>query len=215
MPRAGVILALVWAFFASGCHSRRWRAPASRRDAAAPAARHWNGPARPPTPTASLRIPNGEQTRCTTDAECGPGGECFTEGLDALYSGMFRDCGDGQVWRARHGLHTCIHPDCTRDEDCPRDERCAERQMLPFPQRVCVPAGCQSDMDCRHPRLGVCTRYVGGVHCEHGGWACAWPNDECAPGVPERRCQAPRGQLAYCVPRGGRFRCVVAAPESP
>lgn len=171
----------------------------------------------PPLPTrarATLHIPPAEDTPCTAEADC-RGGLCFTADLEAQYSSAFRDCPDGQAWRARRRLNTCVRPSCRADADCPEGERCAAAQMLPFPQRVCIPAGCRSHADCRERRMGQCLAYVVGTRCEHGGWACAYPGDPCAPGDLERRCPPVAGRIAYCVPRGGRFRCVAEEPPPP
>jgi len=171
----------------------------------------------PPPPTRAatrLRMPPREDTPCSTEADC-PGGLCFNAGLDAQYSSAFRDCPDGQAWRAGRRLNTCVRPGCRSDTDCASGERCAEAQMLPFPQRVCLPAACRTHLDCRARRLGQCVAFVVGTRCEHGGWGCSYPGDPCAPHDLERRCPAVAGQIAYCVPREGRFRCVTEAPPMP
>jgi hypothetical protein len=211
----------VWALAllgAAGCPSRRWRAPLGAPDAGLRAS--WGAVREPPRDAGvafrvpTVRIPQGDEVPCSTDADCRPG-QCFTAELEGRYSAMFRDCTDGTLWRERHRLGTCVRPECRGDGDCPPSARCADVQMLPFPQRVCMPAQCRGDGDCRAHGRGVCTHYLRGRRCEHGGWACAYPSDECYPPDPFRRCTAPRGMIAWCVPRQGRFRCVVEPPPPP
>ncbi|MEZ4411187.1 MAG: hypothetical protein R3A52_32610 [Polyangiales bacterium] len=174
------------------------------------------GPPTPPPARPTVRIPDGTDEHCTTDAEC-RGGYCFTPELEAQYSRVFRDCPDGQAWRARHQLNTCIRAACQSDAACPEGERCADIQMLPFPQRACIPAGCRQWSDCRRRggAMGTCVSYVAGLFCQTGGWACSFPGDECAPNNLQRRCVAPEGETAVCVPQNGRFRCVNQSPPTP
>lgn len=174
------------------------------RDASAPA----------PTIDVTIPIPQGEDTPCNTDADC-PRGYCFTEELEAQFSRAFRDCENGRLWRARHRLHTCIHPACTADSECPAGHRCADSHMAPFPQRVCLPAGCMNPFQCNRFSGGTCATYVVGTHCEHGGWNCSYPSDTCAPHDISRRCPPQSGMIGYCVPREGRFRCVYESPPPP
>ena len=114
-----------------------------------------------------------------------------------------------------HRVGTCLPPACNDDRDCARDERCADPQMLPFPQRICLPAHCRGDWECRRAPFGRCLRYPAVPQCEHGGWACSWPVDPCAPNDPDRHCYAPRGMISYCIPRDGRFRCVTEPAPTP
>ena len=97
-------------------------------------------------PPSSIPMPPGTDILCFTDAEC-PGGYCFTSGMEAQYSRVFRDCPDGRAWRATHRLNTCLQPGCRNDGECPPGHRCADTQMLPFPQRACVPATCRTQWD--------------------------------------------------------------------
>jgi hypothetical protein len=208
--------ALLGALALSACPARPQPRPPAPADAPAAPTRPAPdyGPPTPQRALPRLRIPPGEDTPCTRDEDC-RGGMCFTATLEAQYSRVFRDCPEGQAWRAQRRLNTCVRPACRSDADCPTQERCADIQMLPFPQRVCVPAGCRSAADCRARRLGQCLAYVAGTRCEHGGWACAYPGDPCAPQNLERRCTASPGRIAYCVPREGRFRCVEEEPPPP
>ncbi len=59
-----------------------------------------------------------------------------------------------------------------------------------------------------HGRIGQCYPYLAGRPCEHGGWACSFPDDECSPAEVGRRCRPVDGHIAYCIPVRGRFRCV-------
>lgn len=175
-----------------------------------------SGPPRAPPARPTVRIPPGSTERCTTDSDC-RGGYCFTAELEAQYSRVFRDCADGQAWRAEHQLNTCIRAACQSDAQCPDGERCADIQMLPFPQRACIPSQCRGWADChrRGGAMGQCVSYVAGLFCQTGGWACSYPSDPCAPNNLQRRCVAPPGQVAVCVPQHGRFRCVNQAPPAP
>ncbi len=211
-------LALVTVYASvTGCSTRRWRAPLSSLDGgssrAVPTAAY--GPPRPPNTVPTVQIFPGEDVLCRTDSDCPDHGYCFTPEVEARYSQAFRDCSDAQAWRNAHAIHRCFHHRCTSDADCPRTQRCAESNMLPFPQRECIDTPCRGFMDCRATRLGACVSYLAGRQCEHGGWACAYPTDECFPGDPSRRCVSPPGQIAYCIPVRGRFRCVNQAPPPP
>lgn len=180
----------------------------------APRATTHYGPPAPRDPPPTIAIPAPTEEPCRTDADCG-GAWCFTPELDAQYSRVFRDCVNGRAWRARRRLYTCIRPGCVRDADCPQGQRCGDVQMLPFPQRACLPAGCASASQCRARPRGQCVQYVTGTHCEHGGWACSYESDPCAPRDVDRRCPSQPGMIAYCVPRDGRFRCVYEGAPPP
>lgn len=197
-----------------GCHRHRRRAHRPRRiDAGslvdAGAVDVDSGP-----PPSSIPMPPGTDILCLTDAEC-PDGYCFTSGMEAQYSRVFRDCPDGRAWRATHRLNTCLRAGCRSDAECPPGNRCADIQMLPFPQRACVPATCRTQWDCRRRRLGRCVEYISGMQCTPGGWACAYPGDECAPQDHTRLCPPQEGMIARCVPRNGRFGCVYEPPPAP
>lgn len=172
------------------------------------------GPPAPEAPRATIPIPAASTTSCQSDADCRHG-VCFTPALDAQYSRVFRDCVNGQAWRASHQLFTCIFAGCTSDSECPAGMRCGEPSMVPFPQRACVPASCRSAMDCRLHVRGQCLAYVAAAHCEPGGWACAYENDECAPRDVSRRCPMRPGVISRCVPSRGRFRCVQEGAPLP
>ncbi len=149
---------------------------------------------------------------CTTDDDC-PSGRCFNDNLEAQYSRALRDCADARAWRAGRRLGTCVVDACARDADCPAGQRCGTAQMVPFPQRVCLPAGCRTPGLCAaHGRFGQCYPYLAGRPCEHGGWACSFPDDACSPAEATRRCRPVDGHIAYCIPVNGRFRCVRDAP---
>jgi hypothetical protein len=197
-----------------GCQRHRRRHPRLRRiDAGAlvdvGAVDVDSGP-----PPSSIPMPPGTDILCLTDAEC-PDGYCFTSGMEAQYSRVFRDCPDGRAWRATHRLNTCLRAGCRSDAECPPGNRCADIQMLPFPQRACVPATCRTQWDCRRRRLGRCVEYISGMQCTPGGWACAYPGDECAPQDHTRLCPPQDGMIARCVPRNGRFGCVYEPPPAP
>lgn len=183
------------------------------RDAAV-AVRVTRTPPRDVEPTPTIPIPGGPDVPCQSDADC-RGGMCFTPAVDAQYSRVFRDCANGRAWRARHRLYTCLRPGCTRDEDCARGMRCGEPAMVPFPQRTCVPAGCNSAWDCRRHARGQCVAFVESAHCEPGGWACSYEVDECAPRDVDRRCPQRPGVITRCVPVHGRFRCVAEGAPLP
>jgi len=164
-------------------------------------------------PPSSIPMPPATTTACETDAQC-PDGYCFTAGMEAQYSRVFRDCPDGRAWRATHPVNTCLRAGCQADDQCPTGHRCADVQMLPFPQRACVPATCRTQWDCRRQRFGRCVEYVSGAQCTIGGWACAYPSDPCAPQDHTRLCPARPGMIARCVPRNGRFGCVYEPPPT-
>ena len=196
----------------SGCHRHRRRYVVRHLDAGLSAAASDVGP--DVVLASSIPIPPGTDEPCATDADC-PNGFCFTPGMEAQFSRVFRDCQDGQAWRATHRLNTCFRAACTTDEECPPGNRCADIQMLPFPQRACVPATCHTMWDCRRGRFGQCREYVSGRQCSVGGWACSYPSDPCAPQDYARLCPPHAGMIARCVPRNGRFGCVYEPPPSP
>ncbi len=167
-----------------------------------------------PIPEASVALPPSGPEACATDADC-PGGYCFTEGLEAQYSRVFRDCPDGVAWRATHPLHRCLRAGCRSDAECAAGTRCADVQMLPFPQRTCVPATCRTQWDCRARVFGRCLEYLSGRQCTPGGWACSYPVDQCAPQDHTRPCPPRPGMIARCAPRNGRFGCVYEPPPTP
>lgn len=103
---------------------------------------------------------------------------------------------------------------CETDAQCPAGQRCADIQMLPFPQRACVPATCRTMWDCRRGRFGRCAEYISGAQCTIGGWACSYPADPCAPQDHTRLCPPQPGMIARCVPRNGRFGCVYEPPPT-
>jgi hypothetical protein len=149
---------------------------------------------------------------CVTNEDC-PSRLCFNANLEAQYSRALRDCPDARGWRAGRRLGTCVVDACARDADCPAGQRCGSTQMVPFPQRTCLPAGCRTPGICTaHGRVGQCFPYLAGRPCEHGGWACSFPDDECSPVEAARRCRATDGHIAYCIPVRGTFRCVHDAP---
>ncbi|MBL8600965.1 MAG: hypothetical protein JNK72_03480 [Myxococcales bacterium] len=183
-------------------------------DASAAPARPQYGPAEGPAVVSQLRFGPASTQPCAQDSDCRQG-LCFTAALDAQYSSVFRDCPEAQAWRAARTLGRCLRPACQSDAECPAGSRCGDIQMLPFPERTCVPAACRSDADCRARRQGQCVQYVVGRRCEHGGWACSYPGDACAPHDLTRRCAAPPGSIGYCIPHEGRFRCVVESSPMP
>src|SRR4051812_10571938 len=69
-------------------------------------------------PDSSIPMPPGTDILCLTDSEC-PDGYCFTSGMEAQYSRVFRDCPDGQAGRATHRLNSCLRAGCRTDEECP------------------------------------------------------------------------------------------------
>lgn len=192
----------------------RARVDAGRATSPAPRESARYGPPVPREAPPTIPIPEATGGPCRTDADC-RGGLCFTPELDAQYSRVFRDCADGRAWRSRRRLYTCLPPGCAVDGDCPRGHRCGDVQMVPFPQRACVPAGCASAADCRARPRGQCVQYVAGAPCEHGGWGCSYESDPCAPRDVDRRCPPAPGMIAYCAPRGGRFRCVYEGAAPP
>ncbi|MDB4928437.1 MAG: hypothetical protein JWM10_921 [Myxococcaceae bacterium] len=196
----------------AGCHRHRRRYASHRRvDLSLPDASTERDAGPPPS---SIPMPPGTDILCFTDVEC-PGGYCFTSGMEAQYSRVFRDCPDGRAWRATHRVNTCLRAGCQSDAECPPGNRCADVQMLPFPQRACVPATCRTQWDCRRGRLGRCLEYVSGAQCTIGGWACSYPGDACAPQNYARLCPPRPGMIARCVPRNGRFGCVYEPPPAP
>jgi len=145
---------------------------------------------------------------CASDEDC-PSGRCFNANLEAQYSRALRDCPDARAWRMGRRLGTCVVDACARDADCPAGRRCGTPQMVPFPERVCLPTNCRGPGICAaHGRIGQCYPYLAGRPCEHGGWACSFPDDECSPAEVARRCRPVDGHIAYCIPVRGRFRCV-------
>jgi hypothetical protein len=186
-----------------------------RPDATVPAltpdaARSTEVPAPPRGFSPDVAVVEGQP--CAEDRDC-PSGRCFNEGLEAQYSRTLRDCPDARAWRDGRRLGTCVVDDCARDSDCPAGQRCATPQMLPFPQRVCLPASCRGAGVCAgFGRVGQCFPYLAGRPCEHGGWACSFPDDACSPVEVGRRCRPVGGHIAYCIPVRGRFRCVRESP---
>lgn len=198
----------------AGCRRRRWRhyQQHHRRDAGPTDVA--DAPVDAGPPPSSIPMPPGTETPCATDEQCPGGGYCFTEGMEAQYSRVFRDCPDGRAWRATHRVGTCLRAGCQADEECAAGQRCADIQMLPFPQRACVPATCRTMWDCRRQRFGRCVEYVSGAQCTIGGWACSYPGDPCAPQDHARLCPPRAGMIARCVPRNGRFGCVYEPPPT-
>jgi hypothetical protein len=153
---------------------------------------------------------------CAEDADCrgaGRHGHCFTAGLAAQYTQAFHDCEAGARWRAAHAPGTCVFDECTDEtarggDGCPPGRRCGTLDMVPFPQRVCLDAACDSDVACRREGGGRCASYLAAGRCRPGGWACSYPHDPCAPRDAERMCPVHPGLLPFCAPRDGRFRCV-------
>lgn len=181
--------------------------PGPLRDASAPR----EAPRDAATPARDAAV---DGTRCTSDDDC-DGDHCFNENLEAQYSRVLRDCANTRAWRDAHPLNTCVRPQCRDDGDCPDGHRCGTPPMSPFPERICVPAPCRWDVQCRRGSVfGRCAPYSG-RSCERGGWHCVFPSDECSPEDFARRCRPRDGEIAYCVPVNGRFRCVTDAPAQP
>ncbi len=168
---------------------------------------------------------------CVTDQDCRglgrPGARCFTPGLAAQYTQAFNDCAAGSSWRGQHEPGTCVFDECRPDDapsgdTCGESLRCGTLDMVPFPQRVCVPASCRGDYECRRHPIGRCASFLNAGRCMPGGWACSYPSDPCVPRDPHRMCPVVPGMLNYCAPRNGRFSCVQegaivepVAPQSP
>lgn len=154
---------------------------------------------------------------CVSDVDCRglgrPGARCFTPALAAQYTQAFNDCAGGSGWRAQHTPGTCVFDEC-RPDDTPGGDtcglalRCSTLDMIPFPQRVCVPSTCRNDFECRRHPLGRCASFLNAGRCMPGGWACSYPSDPCIPRDPHRMCPVVPGMLNYCAPRNGRFSCV-------
>ncbi len=156
----------------------------------------------------TVPIPVRPGRACITNDEC-PSGYCFDANLEAQYSRVLHDCPEARAWREGMRRGTCVVPLCTRDEECPRGERCGSVLMSPVPVRMCVRAACRWDADCyAHGRVGQCVPFMAGRSCEHGGWGCVYADDPCSPVEVARRCRPRDGVIHYCIPVGGRFRCV-------
>lgn len=163
-------------------------------------------------------ISSGGQA-CVVDSDCRPPGRgvffgrCFTPGMAAQYTQAFRDCPEGRAWRDTHSPGTCVIDEC-RDstarggDTCGPGRRCGTLDMVPFPQRVCVSATCENDLQCRREVFGRCAGYIAAGHCQRGGWACSYPSDPCAPRDSVRMCPVQTGMLGFCSPQAGRFSCV-------
>jgi hypothetical protein len=179
-------------------------------------------PDRPPralsdaAPAATDATATPAANTCTEDSDCHEGahhGRCFTPGLAAQYTQAFRDCPEASRWRASHSPGTCIYDQCREEterhpDSCPAGQRCGTLDMNPFPQRVCVTSACTSDSQCRREIGGHCASYLSAGHCIHGGWACSYPHDPCAPRDGERMCPVHPRFVPFCAPRNGRFACV-------
>ena len=190
-----------------------------RRQANAQSTVHADAGATRPIDRDVARIPSGQNLAvvCTTDADCRgigfPGAHCFTPSLAAQYTQAFHDCAAGSSWRGQHEPGTCLFDECRPDDapagdTCGEGLRCGTLDMVPFPQRVCVPASCRSDFDCRRHPGGRCASFFNAGRCLPGGWACSYPGDPCGPRDPHRMCPVVPGMLNYCAPRNGRFSCV-------
>jgi hypothetical protein len=157
----------------------------------------------------TLEIPVMEGGPCTVDDQCAST-HCFNQAEEAQYSRALQVCASARRWRQRRHLGTCTLAACDRDSQCPQNQRCGTWLMVPVPQRMCLPAGCRSDVEC--PRedggYGRCVPYLAGRTCEPGGWNCSYPEDQCDPTSPTRRCHSQNGTIAYCIPVDGRFQCV-------
>lgn len=150
--------------------------------------------------------------RCEVDADCRAGGRrgtCFTASLAAQYTQSFARCGDAARWREAHAPGTCLFDECSDDPNsCPSGQRCATLLMVHVPERRCLPAECDSDAQCHARGVGHCVAYPPPGRCQHGGWACSYPQDRCAPRDARRVCPVEHGTVSYCAPEHGRFRCV-------
>jgi hypothetical protein len=148
---------------------------------------------------------------CQSSNDCrlpGRRGRCFTQGYSAQYTQSFQSCPEAGAWREQHEPGTCVFDECTDDSSCESGTRCATLDMMPYPQRVCVPSECSRSSDCRLHGGGTCRAYVSSGRCRPGGWACNYPSDPCSPGNPRKRCPYQRGFIGFCVPREGHFTCV-------
>jgi hypothetical protein len=210
-----VILAAPFAHRRIARHARHGETRASAGADAADAS------ARGPSDAAVVQLPGLQPASnviaCTSDSECRatgrPGAHCFTAAMAAQYTQAFHDCAAGSSWRAQHEPGTCVFDEC-RPDDAPGGDtcgdglRCGTLDMVPFPQRVCVPASCHGDYECRRHPGGRCASFFNAGRCLPGGWACSYATDPCIPRDPRHMCPVVPGMLNYCAPRNGRFSCV-------
>lgn len=105
--------------------------------------------------------------QCCQTSDCQNGAICYPEPLAPV-------CGPVSV-----SGNVCSSGTCTSDSTCGANSICAPAGTFDRKVRMCVPAGCLRDVDCKDAPGGICAPVSGGCCDLPIGLYCVYPGSGC------------------------------------